>query len=99
MDAELRDRACDRAYRDHAPDVYRVAYGILRDPDEALDATHDATTESSSMWPACPTSTPPAGETSQPASITVYDTQTGGVRLIAAKLGKQLLTFPEQVLP
>jgi len=35
-----RDRAADQAYRDHANDVYRVAYGILRDPDDALDAVH-----------------------------------------------------------
>ena len=41
MESERRDRAADQAYRDHANDVYRVAYGILRDPDEALDATHD----------------------------------------------------------
>jgi RNA polymerase sigma-70 factor, ECF subfamily len=50
MDAELRDRACDRAYRDHAPDVYRVAYGILRDPDDALDATHDAFARAWERW-------------------------------------------------
>jgi RNA polymerase sigma-70 factor (ECF subfamily) len=50
MDAELRDRACDRAYRDHAPDVYRVVYSILRDPDEALDATHDAFARAWERW-------------------------------------------------
>jgi RNA polymerase sigma-70 factor (ECF subfamily) len=50
MDAELRDRACDRAYRDYATDVYRVAYGILRDPDEALDATHDSFARAWERW-------------------------------------------------
>ena len=51
MDTELRDRACDRAYRDHAADVYRVAYGILRNTDEALDATHDAFARAGRMAP------------------------------------------------
>jgi len=50
MTAEQRDAACDRAYRDHAPDVYRVAYGILRNPDEALDATHDAFARAWERW-------------------------------------------------
>jgi len=50
MDAELRDAACDRAYRDHAADVYRVAYSILRNPDEALDATHDAFARAWERW-------------------------------------------------
>jgi len=50
MDAELRDRACDRAYRDYANDVYRVAYGILRDREDALDATHDAFARAWERW-------------------------------------------------
>jgi RNA polymerase sigma-70 factor, ECF subfamily len=50
MDASLRDRAIDQAYRDHAPDVYRVAYGILRDADEAVDATHDAFARAWERW-------------------------------------------------
>jgi RNA polymerase sigma-70 factor (ECF subfamily) len=50
LDAEPRDRAADRAYRDHATEVYRVAYGILRDPDEALDATHDAFARAWERW-------------------------------------------------
>jgi RNA polymerase sigma-70 factor (ECF subfamily) len=50
MDATLRDRAVDQAYRDHAPDVYRVAYGILRDADDALDATHDAFARAWERW-------------------------------------------------
>jgi RNA polymerase sigma-70 factor (ECF subfamily) len=45
-----RDRACDQAYRDHATDVYRVAYGILRDPDEALDATQDTFARAWERW-------------------------------------------------
>src|SRR3954462_2621185 len=45
-----RDRAIDQAYRDHAPDVYRVAYGILRDADEAIDATHDAFARAWERW-------------------------------------------------
>jgi len=49
-DRELRDRAADQAYRDHAADVYRVAYGILRDPDEAIDATHDAFARAWERW-------------------------------------------------
>jgi len=49
IDSE-RDRAADRAYRDHANDVYRVAYGILRDPDEALDATHDTFARAWERW-------------------------------------------------
>lgn len=49
-DRELRDRAADQAYRDYATDVYRVAFGILRDPDEALDATHDAFARAWERW-------------------------------------------------
>ena len=49
IDSE-RDRAADQAYRDHANDVYRVAYGILRDPDEALDATHDTFARAWERW-------------------------------------------------
>jgi RNA polymerase sigma-70 factor (ECF subfamily) len=45
-----RDRAADQAYRDHANDVYRVAYGILRDPDEALDATHETFARAWERW-------------------------------------------------
>jgi len=47
---EGRDRAADQAYRDHANDVYRVAYGILRDPDEALDVTHEAFARAWERW-------------------------------------------------
>ena len=50
MESQLRDRAADQAYRDHANDVYRVAYGILRDPDEALDAMHDTFARAWERW-------------------------------------------------
>jgi RNA polymerase sigma-70 factor (ECF subfamily) len=50
MDSDLRDRAADQAYRDHATEVYRVAYGILRDPDEAIDATHDTFARAWERW-------------------------------------------------
>jgi RNA polymerase sigma-70 factor (ECF subfamily) len=50
MDTTLRDRAVDQAYREHASDVYRVAFGVLRDPDEALDATHDAFARAWERW-------------------------------------------------
>ena len=50
MSESQRDRAADQAYRDHANDVYRVAYGILRDPDEALDATHDTFARAWERW-------------------------------------------------
>jgi RNA polymerase sigma-70 factor (ECF subfamily) len=50
MEGDLRDRAADQAYRDHATEVYRVAYGILRDADEAIDATHDAFARAWERW-------------------------------------------------
>jgi len=49
IDSE-RDRAADQAYRDHANDVYRVAYGILRDPDDALDAVHETFARAWERW-------------------------------------------------
>jgi len=50
IESERRDRAADQAYRDHASDVYRVAFGILRDPDEALDVTHDTFARAWERW-------------------------------------------------
>ena len=50
MDQELRRQAVDRAYRDHAQDVYRVAYAILRDPEAAVDATHDTFARAFERW-------------------------------------------------
>ncbi len=50
MDEELRRHAVDRAYRDHADDVYRVAYAILRDGEAAIDATHDTFVRAFERW-------------------------------------------------
>ncbi len=50
IDQELRRQSVDRAYRDHADDVYRVAFGILRDPDGAVDATHDTFARAFERW-------------------------------------------------
>lgn len=50
MDVPLRDRAIDAAYREHAHDVYRVAFGVLRDRDEALDATTDTFARAWERW-------------------------------------------------
>jgi RNA polymerase sigma-70 factor (ECF subfamily) len=50
MEESLRDRAIDLAYREHATEVYRVAFGVLRDRDEALDATHDAFARAWERW-------------------------------------------------
>jgi RNA polymerase sigma-70 factor (ECF subfamily) len=47
---ERRDRAIDQAYREHATDVYRVAYGIVRDTDDALDLTHDTFARAWERW-------------------------------------------------
>jgi RNA polymerase sigma-70 factor, ECF subfamily len=40
----------DQAYRDHADDVYRVAYAILRDREAAVDATHDCFARAFERW-------------------------------------------------
>ena len=50
MTDQLRTDAIDRAYRDHADDVYRVAYAILRDPDGAMDATQDTFAQAFRRW-------------------------------------------------
>ena len=50
MEGTFRDSAIDRAYRDHAPEVYRVAYGVLRDADDALDVTQDAFARAWERW-------------------------------------------------
>jgi RNA polymerase sigma-70 factor (ECF subfamily) len=49
-DRDLRWQAVERAYRDHADDVYRVALAILRDPDAAVDATHDTFARAFDRW-------------------------------------------------
>ena len=50
MNADPKDHAIDTAYREHAPEVYRVAFGVLRDADEAIDATHDAFARAWERW-------------------------------------------------
>jgi len=49
-DRDQRWQAVERAYRDHADDVYRVAYSILRDADAAVDATHDTFARAFDRW-------------------------------------------------
>src|SRR3954466_11153881 len=49
-DRDQRWQAVERAYRDHADDVYRVALAILRDPDAAVDATHDTFARAFDRW-------------------------------------------------
>ena len=50
MEHELRRQAVERAYRDHADDVFRAAYAILRDRDGAADATHDTFARAFERW-------------------------------------------------
>ncbi|MBI3744936.1 MAG: sigma-70 family RNA polymerase sigma factor [Chloroflexi bacterium] len=50
MEASFKERAVDLAYREHAPEVYRVAFGVLRDREEAMDATHDAFARAWERW-------------------------------------------------
>jgi RNA polymerase sigma-70 factor (ECF subfamily) len=50
MELELRRAAVERAYRDHADDVFRVAYAILRDTEAAMDATQDAFARAFERW-------------------------------------------------
>ena len=49
-DQTHRWHAVEMAYRDHADDVYRVALAILRDPDAAVDATHDTFARAFDRW-------------------------------------------------
>ncbi len=49
-DQDLRREAVERAYRDHADDVYRIAFAILRDRDAAVDATHDCFARAFERW-------------------------------------------------
>ena len=50
VENELRRQAIERAYREHADDVYRVAYAILRDPDAAMDVTQEAFARAFERW-------------------------------------------------
>ncbi|MCU0506649.1 MAG: sigma-70 family RNA polymerase sigma factor [Chloroflexi bacterium] len=52
MTGTARREAVEQAYRDHADDVYRVAYALLRDPEAAVDATHDAFARAYERWEA-----------------------------------------------
>lgn len=47
---EARYAAVERAYRDHADDLYRVAFAILRDADAANDATQTAFARAFERW-------------------------------------------------
>src|SRR3954454_13559039 len=47
---DIRWQAVERAYRDHADDVYRVALAILRDPDSAVDVTQDTFARAFDRW-------------------------------------------------
>ena len=49
-DKDVRWQAVERAYREHADDVYRIAIAILRDPDAAIDATHDTFARAFDRW-------------------------------------------------
>jgi RNA polymerase sigma-70 factor (ECF subfamily) len=49
-EADLRRAAVERAYRDHADDVYRIAYAILREPESASDMTHEAFARAYERW-------------------------------------------------
>jgi len=49
-DHEARRQSVEQAYRDHADDVYRIALAILRDPDAAVDATHDTFARAFERW-------------------------------------------------
>ena len=47
---DVRRQSVEQAYRDHADDVYRIAMAILRDPEAAVDATHDAFARAFERW-------------------------------------------------
>src|SRR6478672_11415922 len=49
-DRDIRWQAVERAYREHADDVYRVALAILRDPEAAVDVTHDTFARAFDRW-------------------------------------------------
>ena len=49
-DRDLRWQAVERAYRDHADDVYRVASRSCATPMRAVDATHDTFARAFERW-------------------------------------------------
>jgi RNA polymerase sigma-70 factor (ECF subfamily) len=50
VEDQERSTAVDRAYRQHAQDLYRLAFGILRDGDSAIDATQVAFARAYERW-------------------------------------------------
>ena len=50
MEGELPRAAVERAYRDYRDDVYRVAYAILRDTEDAVDATQETFARAFERW-------------------------------------------------
>jgi RNA polymerase sigma-70 factor (ECF subfamily) len=61
MEQDLRREAVERAYRDHADDVYRIAYAILGDAEAAADATQDAFVRAFGHWQQYDTNRPLLG--------------------------------------
>jgi RNA polymerase sigma-70 factor, ECF subfamily len=49
-DDEGRLRAVEQAYRDHADDVFRVAFAILHDHEAAVDAMHECFARAFERW-------------------------------------------------
>jgi RNA polymerase sigma-70 factor (ECF subfamily) len=50
IEEQLRRSAVERAYRDHADHVYRVAFAILHDSEAASDAAHEAFARAYERW-------------------------------------------------
>lgn len=50
MQDSLRHRAVEAAYAAHADDVYRLAYAVLRDRDDATEATQEAFVKAFERW-------------------------------------------------
>jgi RNA polymerase sigma-70 factor (ECF subfamily) len=50
VDDQERSAAVDHAYREHAQDLYRLAFGILRDADAAVDAIQVAFARAYERW-------------------------------------------------
>ena len=50
MEQDLRREAVERAHRDHADAVYRVAYAILGDAEAAADATQETFARAFGRW-------------------------------------------------
>jgi len=50
MTDQARLAAVTAAYRDHADDAYRLAYAILHDPDDAMEATQEGFVRAFERW-------------------------------------------------